>query len=444
MKAKGKGRFMLLLHISDIHFKSPQCLNAATDPDRSIRTRIMLDLQTMCLTLGPVGSILIGGDVAFKADPDEYATALAWIEQLAAIVHCPIEMVFVVPGNHDVDRSSITRELSIQNAQLAITAAAPQNREWKLRQQLGDAVAGQALFKAHSAYNEFAARFDCQIYPEKPFWRHELDIGEGVGLAIYGLTSTLLSGQDGADDVQGTLYLSPLQTTLDPAPNKVNLALLHHPVDWLFDGDDVEDALVNRAALHLFGHKHRQRIVMANTHVKISAGAANPSRSESPYEPGYNLIDLAVHGEGEDRSLHVAVHQRKYQSNPERFVAIENQRGQPVFRTAIPVPAAPDFPLFALQPAASPAGSIEVVIPIDAAEQPDAEVSLGLPDGRELLYRFWNLTSSQRRQIASTLGLLEQHEHALPEPERYRRALMAAAERRLMARVESEIQQMER
>lgn len=35
---------MLILHISDIHFKSPQCLDPAQDPDLAIRTRMMRDL----------------------------------------------------------------------------------------------------------------------------------------------------------------------------------------------------------------------------------------------------------------------------------------------------------------------------------------------------------------------------------------------------------------
>lgn len=41
---------MLLLHISDIHFRVQD--------------------------LGPVGAILVGGDIAFKGDPEEYKAVM--------------------------------------------------------------------------------------------------------------------------------------------------------------------------------------------------------------------------------------------------------------------------------------------------------------------------------------------------------------------------------
>ncbi|WP_206203180.1 hypothetical protein, partial [Pseudomonas viridiflava] len=112
-----------------------------------------------------------------------------------------------------------------------------QDREWRLRQQLGDAASGQLLLEAHAAYNAFAARFMCQIWPSKPFWHQDIDLEDGVGLSIYGLTSTLLSGREGQDDnKERGLYLSPLQTALNPAPNTLNMVLCHHPIDWLEDG----------------------------------------------------------------------------------------------------------------------------------------------------------------------------------------------------------------
>lgn len=155
-----------------------------------------------------------------------------------------------------------------------------------------DTTTGQLLFQSHSAYNDFAAPFGCQIWPEKPFWHQDIPLENGVSLRLYGLTSTLLSGREGNDDNERDLYLSPLQTVLDPAPNTINLVLCHHPIDWLDDGDAVDDALTARAAFHVFGHKHKQRLLMDPSYVRFAAAAVNPSRDEKPYEPGYNLIRL--------------------------------------------------------------------------------------------------------------------------------------------------------
>ena len=63
---------MLLLHISDIHFRAPDCVNPDLDPDRPYRTRMIHDARTRTQTLGPVGAILVSGDIASKGDPREY------------------------------------------------------------------------------------------------------------------------------------------------------------------------------------------------------------------------------------------------------------------------------------------------------------------------------------------------------------------------------------
>ncbi|WP_338768934.1 metallophosphoesterase [Massilia sp. METH4] len=435
---------MLILHISDIHFKSPECLDQWMDPDSSIRTRLMRDLTEQVQKLGKVGAILIGGDVAYKAAPDEYQAAKIWIQQLSDISGCPKERIFVVPGNHDVDRAIIKGSVQIQNAQHAIVSTPLANREWKLKQQLGDETTGQLLLQSHSAYNEFAAPFGCQIWPRKPFWHQDISLENGVSLRLYGLTSTLLSGRDGNDDKERDLYLSPLQTVLDPAPNTVNLVLCHHPIEWLADGDAVDDALTARAALHVFGHKHKQRLVMDSSYVRFAAAAVNPSRDEKPYDPGYNLIRLRVEGVGAERRLKVEVRQRRMQDNPERFIAILNNQGQDVFTSTILVPEEVDIP--------APAG-VAVRAPLTVSEPhehssgvltvQDAEATMGDEDTRDLLYRFWNLSSSQRRDIAASLGLLKEGEMRLPEPERYGRALIRAAELQIMNKVAAEVAKME-
>jgi hypothetical protein len=45
------------------------------------------------------------------------------------------------------------------------------------------------------------------------------------------------------------------------------------------------------------------------------------------------------------------------------------------------------------------------------------------------VFRFWSLKASERRSITLQLGLITEEELALPEPERYGRALIRASER---------------
>jgi predicted MPP superfamily phosphohydrolase len=328
---------MRLLHLSDIHFREPDCLSPQTDPDAPFRTRLVQDVIQQCNADGlGVDAILVGGDIAYKADEQEYQVAEAWLLDLAENCGCPPERIYVVPGNHDVDRGICGKSRSVANAQEMIAQAGRHVRERTLRDQLRDVETGRALFLPLEAYNKFAAKFACNIFPEQPFWRHDLELGNGVTLAMYGLTSTLLSGLGNRDVEPGKLYLSPLQTVLNPDPNKINLVLCHHPPSWFLDKDQVNDDVNNRAALQLFGHKHKQRCTREQEYIRFSAGAVNPDRYEPDWCPGYNIIDLKVDGAGAGRGLQIRTNVRHLQRVPEMFTALQTAGGEAVWNHRIP------------------------------------------------------------------------------------------------------------
>ncbi len=432
-------RAMLLLHLSDIHFCAPACNSPRTDPERSYRTRLLQDARTQLHELGELDAILITGDIAFKGDAQEYSAALQWIDELATACGSTLRRVFVVPGNHDVDRNTC-KQRSVRNAHQAILNAEGGRRERSLREHWQDPEAARTLLQPLSAYNEFAARFDCQIYPpERMYWTEDLDLGDGVTLRLNGLTSTLTSGagaSSGTDDTRDSLYLSPLQTVLDPEDDVVNLVLSHHPPEWFLDHDAVDEAICARAQIQCFGHKHRQRISRDLGYIRFSAGAVNPARHEVGWEPGYNIIDVQITGAGEQREIVINAHLRTWQANPEMFRPKLDRDRDPVFRQRIAFPAS-----LQRRPApARPAGPQP-----DASESRSATEERLVPQApeRHLILRFWDLTSSNRRALAEKLGLLEPDENRLPEPERYRRALMRAGERGLLKRVREEIERME-
>jgi hypothetical protein len=58
---------------------------------------------------------------------------------------------------------------------------------------------------------------------------------------------------------------------------------------------------------------------------------------------------------------------------------------------------------------------------------------------RNLMMRFWDLSSSRRYQIALELGLITPEEVAIPEPERYSRAFRRAVERGMFERLDEEV-----
>jgi predicted phosphodiesterase len=433
---------MRVLHLSDIHFRAPQCLDAATDRDRPYRTRLERDLVKRVANVGPIDAILVGGDIAFQADPREYVVAQQWLLDLATMCGCDKDRIMVVPGNHDVNRKSCV-DAPTMNAHAMIAQASEDSREWMLEKQLAHNDTGQALFHGHTAYNDFARKMNCQVYPGRLYWKQEIDLSPDVKLRIHGLTSTLISGRNGENDPRGALYLSALQTTLDPAPNVVNMTICHHPPDWLLDGDDVEDMLNARAMFQVFGHKHRQRVTREASYVRWGAGAVNPSRSERQFDPGYNIIQLDVVGEGADRRIDVQSHMFKFQSNPEAFHPIRDDTGNEVFRHLIGFPAEASgmkAKVAVVEDADVGGGIVEGVV---ATVTTDAEASMGDKRTRHLVDRFWDLDASDRREIVLSLELITTDEIQLPEAQRYGVALIRAAERNLIDRLDEMVTERE-
>jgi predicted phosphodiesterase len=431
---------MRLLHLSDIHFKEPDCLDPATDPERPYRTRLKADLVALCAEKA-VDAILVSGDIAFKGHPAEFTVGDAWLKELAAASGCRPDRIYVVPGNHDVDRSICRGSMAISNAQAAIANAPHLKRETVLRAQLRDDEAGAALFKPLAAYNAFASPLGCFVSAAQPYWFYNLDdLGGGVTLRLHGLTSTLISGLEDRDDQPGRLYLSPLQTVLDPEPDVINLVMSHHPPRWFLDEQAIDDAVNDRAPLQFFGHEHRQRCIPTDGYMRFSAGAVNPERHEPDWKPGYNVIDIEVVGAGEERVVRVRAHVRQLQKSPERFIAVTTKQGQDVWTQDILFPShathvvrpadTQPAPVVAAAPAAPPA-PVHVATP--------AEVAMSSPSTKGLVFRFWNLPDSQKREIMFKLKLISQEDLTLSDEELYDRGLRLAAKQGLLEALAHEV-----
>src|SRR4051794_33157633 len=96
-----------LLHLSDIHFRFGES-GDIFDPDSDLRNELERDVVRLRGTrIEKVDGILVTGDIAFAGKKEEYERASAWLERLCDLLGCARDNVWVVPGNHDVDREVI-------------------------------------------------------------------------------------------------------------------------------------------------------------------------------------------------------------------------------------------------------------------------------------------------------------------------------------------------
>ncbi len=434
---------MLLLHLSDIHFKHTVCGTPHIDPDTPYRNALIRDVGEMRTSIGsPVDAILVTGDIAYSGNEKEYATAIEWLKSLADVSGCAIERIFVVPGNHDVDRDVVTKNNDVRDSQSTIRDK-KYKREDELWKNVGDQLRGQVLLTPIENYNNFAAKFECQHYfPRRIFWQQDLALDDQhTFVRIFGLTSTLLSGPS---DAPNSLYLSPHQTVFASGEAAVTISMCHHPPDWLMDRDDVDESLCERVEIHLFGHKHRQRITREKRYLRFSAGAVSPDRAEAGWEPGYNLIELSVDDDGSARYLDVQAHLRVWQTNPNMFVEKLTESRETVFRerlllTRMGIPCK--------RSDHTKAHGTWPTLPLIQDPQPtEVNVEAAMSDDRtrNIYFRLWDLPLSKRRKIFNKFSLLGSTDATKPDAEKCRKALLNANSQGILHDVVDEIEKMER
>jgi predicted MPP superfamily phosphohydrolase len=461
---------MRLLHLSDIHFQAPLCLTPDRDPNEAFRVRLEEDLEEMCSDGVPVDAILVGGDIAYKAHSDEYAAAKDWLLRVAGICNCDASRILTVPGNHDVDWTICTSP-PVSNAQDAIASKTNFHaRDAALNRQLEHDESARHLYRPLAAYNAFAAQFNCNLFHGRPFWDQTFEINDGVRLRIFGLNSTIVSGGGGRDRAPGQLFLGSSQTVLKPERDVVALVLCHHPPKWFSDSTEAENLIDARAKLQFFGHEHNQRCNRPPEYMRFHAGAVNPERDAAGWQPGYNLVDLHVEGEGSARALKIEAHMRQFQPAPaELFIPYRDPTANSdVWRHSISIPERRVRSVPTVTARASTSAPAEIPQPDHLLETKVAtalhtafgvadnangsmperrqlsEVKMPEPSTENLVFRFWQLGAREMREIALGLGLIDQVDLDLPPPQRYYKAMETARDKGLLAELAGQIQKHEK
>ncbi|MBU2084585.1 MAG: metallophosphoesterase [Alphaproteobacteria bacterium] len=407
---------MRLLHVSDIHFTYPQC-EGETDSDLIYRQHLIQHAQAQSATLGPVEGVLFTGDIAYCGRKEEFDAAKTWLAELCKAVGCDVDRVFVVPGNHDVNRGVYNAVLSVKNAAQAIASAgAPQKQEKALQAALQDDVAGAYLLQPIEAYNEFAAAYGCHITPKLPFWNRYLDLPHGVRLSLRGMTSTLISGFKVPEN-RRDLHLGVFQAQLHPAPGVLHLGMAHHPIEWMSDAEEMRRRLEGEPALLLFGHEHEQRVSlnMNGKALTVSAGAVNPERRELGWRPGYNFLEFSVDDCGETMAVTARIRQFEWGYEPNGFKPKIQGSGSDFIDHTFVVKSAPKT---------KNAASIFEPGGTNGADQDAVERDTGLgeldmakSETGNIIYRFWKMPRSQRKAAMVSLGVLASDAPVVNEPE---------------------------
>jgi predicted MPP superfamily phosphohydrolase/ADP-ribose pyrophosphatase YjhB (NUDIX family) len=248
------------IHVSDIHFGGNS--NRSKAEKLMVLEALVEDVRSRFQD-DPVDCIFVTGDIAYSAQPEQYRESFAWIQQLASASGVGLDRVWLVPGNHDVQRDVAERtpELETLHSDARANPA-----------MLDDSLANpQSLELMESKLQSYSTwvreEFPHIVTPLD--WSTSRRTESSKTVAIAGLCTVWVSDEDdGAPNLPGTwsnnMFVSRDRSLscLKESQRSADLIVLltHHPRSWLCYRSTgwLETMFRDRTVVHLSGHVHEE------------------------------------------------------------------------------------------------------------------------------------------------------------------------------------------
>lgn len=402
----------VFIHLSDIHFGQERDHSLHIHND--VKEQLIADAAEVTRNLpgGVAHGILVTGDIAQTGKADQYTDAGRWLDKLAKAVGCDLFRIQMVPGNHDLDRSLLSKGGQLMLDAIRVGGAA--DYESILESESDRAV----LFSRFKDYGKFCEGYDCALDSEGRYATNMLvELAPGRSIRFVRFNSSLLcTGKE--NDENPELMVGARQFTIPRTKGEEIVALVHHPLHWFKDRDEVSQYLRSRARVLISGHEHNPKINVEHIEdgtdfMMLAAGATVPTKSNDVYTFTYNLIEFDW--DAKANGLAVNIHPRAWNPEFTRFEADEKRLGgpDPKFVLGCPNFRASDVAVVhnaQETEAQAPIEWRESVVEMVAEVGQDAkepEVSPELPGYRLLLLRFFrDLTEGERLRILSDLDAI--------------------------------------
>ncbi|MBL8810460.1 MAG: metallophosphoesterase, partial [Planctomycetaceae bacterium] len=277
------------LLISDLHLKSTH-----TTWSQNVVLRDMVrDIERKKEHFPRIDFIIVSGDLAHGGKPDQYRLVGHFLDDLLEILGLTRIDVFMVPGNHDIDRDIC--ELTFHG-----TRAEFHNAE-NVEKYLSRDHERDTLLKRLSAFHEFERRYSDGMARTTTadglaYISHRM-VGN-LPIGIVGLNSALACGNDQDKDnvVLGDRPIIDICEIIRESDVRLVIGVMHHPPCWLRDFDQRtfnQRFLPVCDVLHR-GHLHEREVQLLYTGsdkpcLAIAAGAGYVWRQ---FRNSYSIVSL--------------------------------------------------------------------------------------------------------------------------------------------------------
>ena len=325
----------VFVHVSDIHFGQEKDDRVHIHAD--VKQQLIADAKEVVSKIagGNAHGILVTGDITQSGKWAEFEDAGKWLDELAASIGVEIHRVQMVPGNHDLDRS----KLSFAGQHILDHIRAGGTKEYE--DILSNPTDRAALLDRFEDYGRFSFGYDCPLNNEGAFASDmEVNLAPGRAIRFIRFNSSLLC-HGGEKDEHPELMIGARQFTIPRTNGVENIVLVHHPLHWYKDQDQVQDYIRSRARVFISGHEHNPKVSVDNVEegcdvMMLAAGATVPYKSNDVYTFTYNIIEFDW--DEEIDGLSVTMHPRAWNARRTCFEADDERLGgkDPNFRLACP------------------------------------------------------------------------------------------------------------
>jgi predicted MPP superfamily phosphohydrolase len=265
-----------IVHISDLHYSEEK----GSELKKRVKA-LLTDIEDEC---PDVDALVFSGDLAYSGKKKQFNDADALLfEACKSRLHIPRKRIFIVPGNHDVDREKID-EL----------------REAGLASKISDNVAAEG-------YIEREFKEDARLSAYYDYLRHTFNTKgdyfytaketiKGLKIGIAGLNS---SWRSFTSKELGRLYITAKQVNAaadELEKCDLKIAIMHHPEQWLHPSEyqiTMED-LKRQFHIVLTGHLHENVSVSDHTPAHRGLRFTSPAiyNEEDASREGYNIYEI--------------------------------------------------------------------------------------------------------------------------------------------------------
>ena len=246
-----------ILHLSDLHY------NPANSTDskiviRALATRLSENRLDSALTPDVIfftGDLVQGG-----TDPNGFAEVhQEFILPILRATELPIERLYIVPGNHDIDREIVRTEPWIENGLHNTLNSVGEINNFMDSVNADPARGEKPLQRLTNWFRYEQAQYAQSPISHSPFLKTYCIVIKGVTLGISCFNTAWRATGEGDRHEHGNLSIGERavdRAIADLTNAEIRVALHHHPLDWLLA--DEQRVLASRlySAFDVLFHGH--------------------------------------------------------------------------------------------------------------------------------------------------------------------------------------------